>query len=239
MGDLTRTELRDEVKANLGRKTDDDVDARVNRQLHLAQLRIARAHPWTELYANDSANVIVFDNPDADQSYTLFPARLKDIYSLNVRRLSDDRANKVEWIPQRDWDQLIAETSLHPTGKITKYTRWGSTIYWYRTPDEVFTLYRRYDTWPADFANDADTSDLENKDDIIIAFATSMLFQSIGNTQDAGRWFTIAAGMLNTAIGEEMQKPDISRRPRGAGDAAVRDGVNYWQDPFVKGVFTE
>lgn len=239
MGDLNREELRNEVKGNLGRSTNDAINERVNKQLHLAQIRIARAHPWTEMYTQDTKSVLA----SAGSTYTDFPTGLKDIYSLRVATSSDTVSTRLIWVPQRQWDELIGESSLQPTGDVTHYTRWGSTIEWFRTPSENFTLYRRYTTWPVDFTSnpaggqDVNVSELDNKDDIIISLATSTLFHSLGAVEDAASWFGLAGSALGLAIQEEMQKPDISRVPRrGSGDADVSRVGNYWSDPFVRGV---
>lgn len=239
MGELDRDALSDEVKVNLGRPTDDTtIDTRINRQLQLAQIRIARAHPWTDLYTSDNEAITATGVP-GDSIYTNFPTNLKDIYSLRVKSTNETEARKITWVPQRQWDQLVGESSLISAGEVTHYTRWGTTIEWFRIPSTNFTLYRRYTKWPTDFASGSAVSELDNKDDIIIAFTTSVLFQSIGHGEDAARWFVIANSLLTQAINEEMQKPDISRMFRGASEERGQSNIDPWRDPFVRGGFID
>lgn len=237
MGDLKRSELREEVEKNLGDRVetnDTPVQTRLNRHLHLAQIRIARAHPdgWRELNLSDE------DTVTAAATYDDLPENLRQLYSLRRKEISS-HSPKLTYIPSRQWDQLLGDPSTVSSSvdEVTHYTLWGGgdgfTVEWYPEPASDFDLIRRYSIWPADFAGDNDTSDLDHKDDVLIALATSTLFQSLGMREDAARWFFVYQDLFRQAKELDMTRPDSAIVPRGASDEQrlVRDPVS---DPFVK-----
>lgn len=245
MGTLTRAELRAEVDANLGGRTlnlpstdQAALETRINRQLHLAQIRIAREHDFSSMLRSDT------DTVPATATYTNLPTGLKEIYSLVRQEASLSQSVKLTWVPQRQWDQLIGSASSLPTGETTHYTLWGTAanpdgvIEWFRVPSSSFTLQRRYSLWPADFADDSKTSQLEDVDDIIIAAATERLFQSLGEMQEAVVWNAIYRDLIDKAIKEDIHKPDKSLLPRGARDGAAM-AYDPVRDPFVNSISSD
>lgn len=171
-------------------------------------------------------------HPDA--LYTGLPSTLKDIFSLMYREAGDDSRRKLTWIPQRQWDQLIQSSSSQSSGNVTHYTRWGTNrLEWYKTPSDDFLIERRYSVWPSDLV-DGTESELKHKDDLIIAWATELMFHSTGMRTDGATWFAIRSQLLRDSISEDRSKPDIARVPLGASEAIGTGGINYWQDPFVK-----
>lgn len=168
-----------------------------------------------------------------DSLYTGLPSTLKDIFSLIYREAGNDIRRKLIWIPQRQWDQLIQNSGTRSSGPVTHYTRWGTNrLEWFMIPDTDFLIERRYSVWPDDLA-DGTPSDLQYKDDLIIAWATELMFHSVGMRQDGATWFAIRSQLLKAAIDEDRSKPDIARVPFGTSETQP-GGVNYWQDPFVK-----
>lgn len=232
MGTLTRSELREEVNANLGDRLANlqvnevtSVTNRLNRALNMAQVRIARAHNFRELYVVDQDAAA-----PATVTYTGLPSTLKDIYSLG-RITGATELVKIVYVPQRQWDQLLGGQPLR-TGDVFHYTRWGTSLLeWYKVPTATFTLLRRYSKWPANFANDNAVSDLARKDDILIAFTTSWLFRSLGQLEESVGWHAEGQALLQAAVVEDQAQPDADMIPRGAS-AESRGSFDRVTDPF-------
>lgn len=216
MGDLTRAELREEVQANLGNRTDDPSPSRVDRSLHIAQTRIARRKGWNfnELDRSDSVSVTVSGDVSADLTYDGFPSNLRGTYSLR-RRDSDGLVYRIRAVPPRLWDRTLASSTNVTREWPVFYTMWNKTVEWHPVPNAAFTLLRRYSIWPTDFVDDNAVSDLDKKDDAIVALTTHMLFQGLGRLEDSARWFVIFNNIMGEHGPEDKISPDFEFTPQG------------------------
>ena len=237
MGVLTRANLRAEVESNLGGRTN---TTRIDRQLHLAQIRIARAWNWQELVVREDRTITVTGVASADKrSTTLSAINVREILALG--HSIDTTPVKLISLPQRQWDQMINQpdklvtTAGNPTHYMAYGGAGGTILEWFPVKTVGnWTLHCQYTVWPTDFANDSAVSALDNKDDIILAACTSALFHSLGMADDGGRWFGVYRDMLRGAMEEDSYKPDVSLAPRRISEqdhGVVGDPV---ADPFVK-----
>lgn len=235
-GILNRAALREEVLKNLGDRPEigsAPVITRANRHLDLAQLRIARAYPpgWRELNRVDEVSVTALPQ-------YLWSGSLRHIYSLRVKEDNNFSPKLIE-VDQRTFDQLLGvpETQTSVADHPTHYTIWdigsGWLLDWYPVPSDDFVLVRRYAVWPSIMSSDISFPDLRNKDDILIALATSTLFDSLGNKMAASKWFANYSGMLRDAVMAENVRPDLVIRPTGAKEESALQ-PNPWADPFVR-----
>jgi hypothetical protein len=168
----------------------------------------------------------------ATVTYTGLPTNLKDIYSLG-RLVTATEIVKIVYVPQRQWDQLLGGQPTQ-TGDVFHYTRWGTSLLeWYKVPTAIFTLLRRYSKWPAEFANDSAKSNLERKDDVLIAFATSWMFRSLGQLEESVGWHAEGQALLAAAIVEDQSQPDADMIPRGAS-AGGQWNSDRVTDPFAE-----
>ena len=231
MGDLTRAEMTEEVKKNLGNRVDFP-ETRVTRHLDLAQIRMARKHRFTELYRYDFVSIAPTGNPDVDYIHT-FPVKIRDIHSL-VRVNDNETPIKLIGMSFRQWAQTIGQTQEHTTGDPTHYVRSSpEIIQFWPVPSRSFTLVRRYIVWPGNLTLSGTKSGFEKKDDIIIAFATSSIFHSLGQKDDASNYFNIANSLLEDAILQDMERHDESWLPYGVSESSIAT-VDYVTDPFVR-----
>lgn len=236
MGTLTRLELRTEVLKNLGDRPDDtEHQTRANRLLELAQVRIAREHDWEELRRLDTKSIIVTGTPATDKFISLTDVTLRKLHSL-IRYVGSEQPIKLVELPSRQWAQL--ELSASASEEIqrdpTHYVHWAKgTVELYPIPNRNWTVQRRYTIWPTPFVDDNAVSDLDFKDDMLIALTTHNWFHSLGMAEDAALWFGISSDMLRNAIKDDERQPDKSFIPRSVkeGDLRSRDPV---ADPFVK-----
>ena len=237
MGTLNRGELRAEVNANLGNRTDStpaNITTRVNRLLDLAQTQIAREYDWKELQEFDQAIITPTGTKTVDKYYNYSISNLREFHALIRKATASEESHKLTQVPQRQWDRLVARTDLLSTGEDAYfYCLWKSRIEWFPVPTRQFTLDRRYTIWPAAFADDNETSDLDNKDDIIITCATHLAFQSLGMRDDAASFFGQYQNLIQRARVQDQKQPDLDQIPRGTTAGEVQNPLP-WGDPFVK-----
>jgi hypothetical protein len=254
-GILTRDELTEEVSKNLaGRALDDDPTyARIYRHLNLAQQRIARAKgvKWSELKEERAIGIAVTGNVNTDAFVDIYAKvlsgsahKLRRIHSIRiVENLSTDH-KLVRRLP-RQWDRLFPDSRAYATSTstsdITNYVEWKNNIQLYRVPAAAYSLTLRYSRWPTDFSTQSTPSttksDLDGKDDMIIALATHNLLQSLGMREDAQQWFAIYSDLLRDAKADQDDEPDESRIPDGTSETSAPYANEYWRDPFVHGEY--
>ena len=101
------------------------------------------------------------------------------------------------------------------------------------SPDEAYTLRARASVWPTAFTGSGastQTSDLQEKDDLLIALSVNWLYQSLGNYERSGRWWTTFMNMLKSSVMEEHERPDLTITPGTSADSLSE----YWKDPFTQ-----
>jgi len=254
MGDLTRAELREEVVGNLGNDTSFSLDdtstseyKSLNRALDRGQVAIVRAHPgtWRELRRSDSASISVVGTPATDAYYTPGITLLHKFHSLIRQETSDEVGVRLIGMLRDAWESLIGQSETLSTGRVTAYVTDRDSggalrLIWFRVPDTAFTLYRRYSVYPTPLSDgatvaikDANVSDLENKDDILIAYATAYCFRRLQMYEEEQFWFQSYQTLLAQEIANDQNQPDEQvvgmGHSVGSGSGAQ---VNYWQDPF-------
>ena len=233
MGTLQFSDLKDEVLQGLGNRTGID-SSRLARVINLAQMRIARVKVWDDLETVVEGTFSITSSAKNDKFLTL-PTNVRTIYSVRVI-IGANQSRKLQYVPPRKFDEKIPEPEYYSRGKPTIYTLYSGKLELWKVPDSTYSYSIRMATWPSTLSSDSDVSDLDQKDDMIIALSLSWMFQSIGRTEDASRWWRIYANMLNSATGEETEKLDMDLLPSFEsmpGNAGVGD---YYVNPFVKGV---
>lgn len=233
MGTLTRAQLRSEVNKNLGdpESSDSGATARLNQILNFAQLQIARRRDYQEMRTRDSASITVTGTPATDKLYTHGISNLRKLFWL-IRQVGSDRGVKLVRLLDRQWAQLLTPPDAYGTSDTLAYIEASKTqLEWFPVPGQNFTLYRAYSKWPTTLSAEGTPSDLDNKDDLIVAKATHFAFQSTGAREDAATWFAIARNLERDAILEDKRQPDRSAVPRGISEANLI-ATNPVSDPF-------
>lgn len=237
MGTLPLSTLRDEIQSNLGNREDSDpvaITTRINRLINLSQENIAREHSWRELSKRTPRAVLIstVDESSIDLSIT----NLRKLHSLVFRLTSGaiDPYKLVE-LEDRQWDELIGKADEWELGiDPVYYRKIDNTIFLYPEPTRSFILDQYYTIWPTTLSEDDDTSDLDQKDDLIIADTTRWLFESMGQLEDAARWERTYDKRLAKAIRFNRNRPDLLVIPRGIKEARTTGRINTWADPFFR-----
>lgn len=228
MGTLTLTELKTEITSALGNR--DDLDSRLTAAINLSQTRIARTWLWTELRSSVDDNFTVTGTLSTDKIYAL-PAATRDVLSIRVVD-SSLRSRKLSRLTYNRFDKMIPEPERYTTGLPSIYMKYKNNIELWKIPDDTYQILIRLILWPTALSSSGDTSDLEHKDDMIIALTVSYLSNSLGKEERARFWWRIYQRMLAEAKSAEQDEPDLDiRRSEEIGIT----GPDYWKDPFVSG----
>lgn len=223
MGVLTRSELENLVRQNIGGRTDRNNE--LVSFLNLAQDQMTRSHDFSELEVLSQASTV------ASQKTLDLPDKPLSVISLRLIRGSS-LSKKLIFIPPRRWDKIIPEPEWHVTGEPSYYTVFRDVIEMYRIPNAVYTLRLRWIKRPTPFSTTTDiASDFERKDDIIVSFATSWAFRSLGEHEKADKWWRGAVYSLKSALKQDWPGPDFEI----SGEGVPATVGEYWKDPFVGG----
>lgn len=233
MGTLTLDEIKTEVRANLGGRT--DLDSLLSTRVNLVQKRIARKHDWEEL----ERTKVDASSATSTKSYDVatFVGEtnndvVRDIHT--IRLISAAESRRLVRVTPAIADQIIPYPENSSTGKPFWYIWYGNYFEMIRIPDDSYVCYVRWSKYPDTLSNGASTSDLKNKDDAIIALTTSWCFSSLKMKEEAAHWFTIAKDLINDAIIEDNTDRDLTLRPKE--ELGIQHPVgDYWSDPFYRG----
>lgn len=227
MGTLTFDELKDEVRAGLGDRT--DLDARLGRFLNLAQQRLARVHDFDEMEAISST--VINNTGSADDRYITLPS-LREVYSIIIEDAS--RSRKLKQRSPRQWDLLLPLPQYHSRDTPSLYTVWNNTIEIFQLPDKSYTMRMRWTKWPTPLSTSNQTSDFLEKDEILVEMSLAYAYRSLGKPDEATKHEGVVRRLLIEAESADRSKPDLDQ----VGDArpGVQGPSDYWRDPFVRSI---
>lgn len=224
MGVLTGTEMENEIRSNLGNRT--DLDSRLYRFINFAQDQLARYHQFDELET-------VLENTFTTSTGTVdLPSKPLDIRSF--RLIDGSHSRKLDYYTPRQFDEVLPKPDWYTTGRPSIYTAYRKKVEVWRVPDDSYTYKLRYKAYPTAFTDgSSETSDFEGMDDILIALATSWAFRSLGESEKASYWIGVAAKGMQLAKKADLYTTDYE--PSGEATANLTAG-EYWLNPWVKGV---
>ncbi len=230
MGTLTLDNIKDELRESMGGRN--DVNSRLERIINLAQMRIARVKKggWEELDKTYDTTLSIAGTVEQDKLITL-QSTLRDITSFRII-VGSNQSRKLTYVPIRKWDEVIPEPEYYARGKPTLYTIQNNVAEIWRVPDVAYRAIIRTKQWPTTLSTAGQTSDLDNKDDLIINLSLSWIFNSQSKMDEAGRFWTIYSAALNEATGEDDEKIDQIIMPDF--NLHTNFDTEYWRDPFMR-----
>ncbi len=234
MGTLNLATLITEIRAfHAGRS--DLTDEIIITQLNHVQERLARLWQWEEL-DQDEDILLGFAGLPKEDNVIALTNTYRDIYSIRLVT-GDGQSHKLEYIAKRTFDEMFPEPEFHARGNPSIYTVWKKKLEVYPVPVSADTLSVRGMKWATDFTSTdtAAKSTFDRKDDILIYWACSLLWDRLGEYERAKRFFGVANQMIDQAKDEQESKPDRVIKPAfetGRGTLPA----NYWLDPFIKSV---
>ena len=236
MGALTLNDFEGEILAGLGNRTDIPTTRIVN-VLNLAQSRISRAYDFSELATVSFAAMSFTSNPSLDK-YMVPPPLTKTIHSFlcldtSAGLSSMGQSRKVIEKPWRWFDAHYPSPEFIPPGWPVLYKRWGNIIVMVPAPFLQFTAQLSYTTYPTPFLVGAgsQTSDFENKDDLLISYCLAYFFKTLGRNDRAVYFEGLSKEQLDEAIDKDDTRPDIEVSRDVPALGGMTQGP-YWADPF-------
>lgn len=236
MGTLTGAELVEEVRDNLGGRTD-ITDARILRGLNMAQDHMAAGDDWEELRVIDSGTLPFTSTPASDKflpfSSLTTHTEPHEIFSFRIVT-SDGRSRKMRYYPAREFDRQLPEPEYLATGIPSIYTVWAEKFELWKVTEAAYNYELRCTKWPTALAAGATPSDFNRKDDLLILLGTSWIFGSLGEYNRMRSFYGMYAERMKIASHEDDYKPDQDIvSPAGRAEYDVILG-RPWADPFVK-----
>jgi hypothetical protein len=234
MGILTFQELMEELESNTGNRDDmgasTDVSSRFGRFINLAQSRMARTAHSFEEFEKFSSETITNTASDDDR-FLAVPTDFKKARSLTVQ--DGFASRKLRYLSPKRFDETVPRPQQYARARPSHFTRYRDQFELWRMPDQTYTVNMRWLKWPTKLTTVGQLSEWDQKDDMIITLATSMLYLSIGRSEDANRFWAIYRNMMSDAIAENNAQPDrdlvnweVNAVPFSRGDP--------WLDPFIR-----
>ena len=226
MGTLTLGAIRSQIKLALGNR--EDLDEHINSLINTCQMRLARFFDFEEMISLDDFTVAYTGVRLTDASISL-PTYTRDVHSISV--IDGDNYYVVSPIDRRTWkdryfNAIVSGTSSRPT----QYCIFASTIEIYPAPDQAYSAKLRRSKWPKELKTDDTTSELSQKDDLLIALTICWTLYHLNNTERANAYWAVFKSMVKEAIDSQTVKPDLYQKL----DAMSPIQSNYWKDPFVR-----
>lgn len=239
MGTLTLVEFQTEILAALGNRTEDSVSlARLVAALNLSQARLSRAHPFSEMSQVSFSQTNFTGTPGIDK-YLVPPADLRTLHSFVLLDTENDAppaltSRKLVERPWRWFDRMFPAPEATPSGWPSIYTRWGNFIVMMPPPFKQFTAMLRYVSRPTAFTVGVLTqsSDFQDKDDILINYTLAYFFKALGRADRAAYFEALGKEQLDEAIAKDDERPDIEV---SHDIAELPSATEPWADPFVRG----
>ena len=226
MGTLTLGDIRSQVKLALGNR--EDLDEHINSLINTCQMRLARFFDFEEMISLDDLTVAYTGVKLTDASISL-PTYTRDVHGISI--IDGDNYYVVEPIDRRTWkaryfNAIVSGTTSSPT----QYCIFSGTIERYPAPDQAYAAKLRRSKWPVDLSTDESKSELNQKDDLLIALSICWTLYHLNNTERANAYWAVFKSMVKEAIDSQTVKPDLYQKL----DVMSPIQSNYWADPFVR-----
>lgn len=234
MGTLTLAELRTEVKDGLANRSEFASDnTSIDRWLNQAQVRIVRKSRFKELNTLESKTATFADVLATDKFLpfsSLTNSNPRAILSLRVRDGSNSQ--KLVYIPFRLWDRRIPFPDSSSTGRPSHYTVYQKKIEFWKIPNQSYVYDIRLSLWATPLSAEGTASELDEKDDALIAMAKYYGFMRFKNSDGAALAIAEYKDVMGDAVLEDDDNPDFDAvEPHRGGSGTSAD---YWADPFQR-----
>jgi len=225
MGAMTESQMEAEIRANLGDRT--DLDSRLVTFINWAQEEIARQHTFRELQEINTSITTT-----ADLVKNSLPTGTRNL--ISIRLLDGTSSRKVIYVPSGLFDKNFPSPAEYATSRPTHYTLYGDVIYWWRVPNDAYSVELKRELWPTALtAASATVSDLENLDEAICGLATAKALKSIGaDVKKVSIFMKDANFIIKEAI--RRDKTLYADQDIRADYNFGRGSSDYWLDPFVR-----
>ena len=235
---MTRTQMISEICDTVGKArgagavSGTTLEARVVYYLNWGQKRIARHYSFQELDVLKTNSATVTDvkrYPIVSGTNTLGLVRPKDIQSIKL--VDSENSRKLDRWSYRKFDRYYPRPENFVSARPRLYVRHGNWVELFRIPNAVYTLHIRYPQWPLDLTSANQTSDYENKDELLVTVGILETYLALEEYEDVTVWWAKFKGMLTDAVHVEG---DVDWEPE-AEPFGARPGYGSgepWIDPY-------
>lgn len=237
MGTMTLSEMQTEVRANFAGRADlSDAAglARITLALNRAQTILARlAAKFEELEVSEDKILTFTGVPATDRTLafsSLANANPHKIWSVRV--LDGQSTWRLVYVPNRKFDFVVPFPQADTVNKPRFYSVWQRTFEWFPVIDQAYTMRLRLSKWPLILTTAGQLSDFNEKDELLMAKATELLFRSLKMHDDADRWKSTFNDLSDEALVNDNTVPDALITPMPSLDTVPNN--NWWADPFVR-----
>lgn len=219
MGDLTRDQIVTEICDVVGKSVSAaavsgaTLQTRVRTYLDWAQRRIARHYNFRELeiiYESATFSDGVKRYPFSTGSNNLGLTRVKDIGSIIL--LDEYNSRRLIRFGRSQFEKRFPRPENFAENRPRMYVRIGSGIEVFPIPDTTYSTRIIYHQWPTPFTSGSQTSDFENKDELIVISGIMETYLALEEYNDAAIYFNKMVGMLTDAVKAEG---DVDWEPQG------------------------
>ena len=216
MGDVTLAEIRNQVKLALGNR--EDLDSELAPMVNTCQMRIARFFDFEEMLSLEDLTISYTGVALTDSSVSL-PTKTRDIYGITVVDGSDYYT--VHAVDRSTWkNRFFPDLATAGPDKPSHYCTFSTSIEVYPPPDKEYTAKLRRSKWPEDLKTDEDKSELNQKDDLLIALTICWVLYHLNNTERGNAYWAMVKSMVGEVIDAQTTKPALfqtisSMRPVG------------------------
>lgn len=242
MGDLTGTQLINELMLTVGRKSTDllsdgstTLGTLALRWLNYTQIRIANAFSFPEcdvLVTNAATVASTKSYTDNTLMGATYGPRLKQYLSMRLIDTTNNNSRKLSYRHYRKFDQDIPRPEQFSNSVPVEYVHFSTTTELNPIPDAIYTLYIRASIYPTALAAGT-TSDFLRKDHLIVSGSAVHFYNQIKQPKDAERWDKIFRSQMTEIVAPLISKDDFEPEGR-AFESADLPPANYWADPFVR-----
>jgi len=222
------SDLRDEVRENVKRSTNDLSNTRLTRWINWAKDYLADLHTYEEMRERD----VTISTADGVSTIAC-PTRMKDLYSATVTNGASSR--KLTYVNARNFDTIVPLSTTYSEGLPEWYIDFGTAFELFPIPDAIYNVPMRISRYPADLSADGSSCTLLRKDALIVAIATTFGFYSLREIEDAAYWGSeIVATLYQASLLTDRNHEDWVPIARGFGDVGRSTlGGEWWKNPFT------
>lgn len=220
---LTFLQLRTRVRSNIGNRSDKDTI--INETLNEGLEELVKRH-----FFRDAISQHDFDIAADDASVEISTVGIHQV--LEVRLIDGTISHPFiikskRWVTDR-WPNVSADN----TGKPTLGYIEGDEVFLYPVSSGAYKLRMTSVQFPVAMAADGDVPSIKNVDPILIAYATSEVFDSMQDSESANRWEGRFEGRLLSAIRADKKGAANDRIVDPFLWSARSTVIQPWLDPF-------
>jgi len=214
---MNLTDLTTNVRNSISREVAAFSDARVVDAINVAQRRLAEMRTWQEMK-------LIYETPSAvDQMRYELPTRMKELYSVSWIDGSSSRV--LTGSAPEEFDKACAYPE-NRTGTPSTFVLYADHILLWRVPDAIKTLRMRCGIYPENLSG-TDTSDLNEKDHLIIPLAVHECLLQLGELEDAATWHRdVFMSRFAESLVRDRRYHSLSWDSRGRGFHRMATAIN-------------